>query len=184
MGKVPRPLQRRIRSCGSSGGGLGCSATRRVFQSRRWEAATRGACGISGWPLHRSVHAGSRYGNRLERCLDWRRLKLRLRALAARCGRQVLPSAPGAVMTAPGRSGRYGECARALVWLQKSARGAWFREAVSGSLGAGDGCLGRIGFAGSLETASRTVARGNAGNREGSEEDHSLAKGVLGRKRQ
>jgi len=50
----------------------------------------------------------------------------------------------------------FDRCARALFWLQKSARGVWLREATSVAAGVGDGGLAHGDTSLGGEMASKT----------------------------
>jgi len=74
--------------------------------------------------------------------------------------------------------GVLGQC----IWLQKSVRGVWPREATSVAAGVGDGGLASgFGKPPRSETASGTRSSGDGWSVEGSAEDHLLAKGVSDR---
>jgi hypothetical protein len=163
----PRPLPRPGDLPGSPG-----------RKGRQW-----GARVPSSGPLHRCVHAGSWGLGRCEWRLDWR---LPGASVSGSCCSPPREATLGgtAVRETNLRAKVHAldRCARALYWLQKSARGVGSREAISVAAGVGDGGLAPgFGKPPRGETASRNRASGDGCSAKRSAEDHLLVEGVSGR---
>jgi hypothetical protein len=171
----------RATGCAGSLGRFPSLVTSPSSPERKWRQW--GARVPASGPLHRCVQAGSWVLGQYEWRLDWRLPGASV--LGSYCSLPRGVTLGGAVaweITPRVRFTRsigvLGQC----IWLQKSVRGVWPREATSVAAGVGDGGLASgFGKPPRSETASGTRSSGDGWSVEGSAEDHLLAKGVSDR---